>query len=170
MVWVGVTSELIIWPCVLYVSVTGKSYPELLSHWLLLKFDNVGLLDSVTLLSYGVPAHYVIDVQVCLNIQFSLGVRQHGPLIWPPRGLCLSVYDNQLWVFCKRTAEHNLEALCCMVRVWGLSYLQYHYTSNAVMGPSQHIWWQIQLCVDNDGNHTNQLDIRMLHGEWCDIC
>jgi hypothetical protein len=48
MMWAEVTSGLIIGPCIFDVSVTGESYLELLSHWLIPETDNVGLLNSIT--------------------------------------------------------------------------------------------------------------------------
>jgi hypothetical protein len=80
---------------------TGGSYLELLSHWLIPKFDNVSLLNSVILQSDGAPAHYALDMQTFLNIQFPLWIGQHGPLIWPSRSPSLTMCDNWLWSLVK---------------------------------------------------------------------
>jgi hypothetical protein len=51
--WAGVTREMIIGPYFIDMSVTGQSYLELLSHWLVPELDNVRLLSSNFGTSWG---------------------------------------------------------------------------------------------------------------------
>jgi hypothetical protein len=72
MMWAGVTSELIIRPYLFDVFVTGEIYLDLLSHWLILELDNVGLLNSVILQQDMPPDHYAADMHTVLISQFPL--------------------------------------------------------------------------------------------------
>jgi hypothetical protein len=51
--WAGVTREMIIGPYFIDMSVTGQSYLELLSHWLVPELYNVRLLNSNFGTSWG---------------------------------------------------------------------------------------------------------------------
>jgi hypothetical protein len=101
MMWAGVISELIIGPYYFDESVTGKSYVELLSYWLIPEHDNVGLLNSVILQQDGAPAHYAAEVRAFQSNQFPLWTGCHGPLIRPPRSTELTKCENWLWSFVK---------------------------------------------------------------------
>jgi hypothetical protein len=85
MMFAGVTSELIIESYFFEVSVTLESCLQLLSHYLIPEFDNVGLLNSVILQQDRAPAHYAADVCAFLNNQFPLWTEQRRPVFWPPR-------------------------------------------------------------------------------------
>jgi hypothetical protein len=82
------------------VSVTGESYLELLSHWLIPELDYVGLLTSVGLQHDGAPAHYAADMSFPEQ-PISTVTGRHGPLIWPPRSPDPTTCDNWLWSLVK---------------------------------------------------------------------
>jgi hypothetical protein len=80
---------------------TGKSYLELLSNWLIPELDNVGLLNSVILQQDRATAHYAAGVCAFLNNQFPLWIGQRGPFIWPSRSPDLMMCNSWLWSFVK---------------------------------------------------------------------
>jgi hypothetical protein len=65
--WADVISELIIGPYFFDVFVIDESYLELLSHWLIPEFDNVGLVNSVICQQNRTPVHHAAHTCAFLN-------------------------------------------------------------------------------------------------------
>jgi hypothetical protein len=135
--------------------VTGESYLELLSQWLIPEHDNVGLLYRVILQQDWVLAHYAADVHAFLNNQFPLWTGQHGSLILPPslpdhmQQLIVVFFKEQLSIICMHTVAELKGKIHCIFNTITTVMLQW---------ASQCTWQQMQLCVDNDGKHTDWLD------------
>lgn len=112
MAWTGIINETIIGPYFFEDNVTGDSYLEMLTDYLLPTLHANGFDSSKIIYMHdGAPPHIAIPVRQCLDDNFESWIgRGEGwnrLLPWPPRSPDLNMLDFFLW----GTLQHRVYLL-----------------------------------------------------------
>lgn len=159
MLWAGVTSTHVVGPYFFPAGgVNSDRYMDMLEHWLIPELYRLGIVIDAILQQDGAPAHFSISVREFLTTQFPLWIGRGGPLAWPPRSPDLTTCDNWLWSFVKEQVSskrlHSIDELKQAVRdAFG------QIKSIMLKRACRRTWRRIQLCKENDGIHTDTLDL-----------
>ena len=106
-VWCGISSVGIIGPYFFDGCVTGKSYFEMLQHFLIPRLAHYD--DDVMFQQDGAPPHFASVVRDFLDEKFpGRWIGRRGPIEWPARSPNLTPADFFLWgVLKEKVYSHN---------------------------------------------------------------
>lgn len=102
MAWAGILDTTIIGPFFFDANVSGETYEEMLTDYILPEIHRRGF-DSIEIcyMHDGAPAHITRDVRRCLDDNFhswiGRGEGERKLLAWPPRSPDLNMLDFFLW-------------------------------------------------------------------------
>lgn len=156
MAWAGILGNQIIGPFFFDAHVTGETYLEMLTDYILPEIHRRRLDSSqICYMHDGAPAHITADVRKCLDDNFASwigrGDGEEKLLAWPPRSPDLNMLDFFLW----GVLQH---------RVHKVQYDSIEEMSNAIVaeahGISQatlcrvqdHLVKRLRICIRENGH------------------
>lgn len=164
MIWAAVSSRHIIGPYFFDHSVNQNTYLRMLQDWFIPKLRELNIENNCYFQQDGAPPHYSLLVRDYLNKTF--GTRWIGrgsdilpaPMNWPPRSPDLSTCDNALWGFIKeQVAKRNYRTTDELKGAVLQAFTQ--ITQPMLRRMSHRTWRRIILCRDNNGVHTDRIDM-----------
>ena len=144
--------------------VNAKTYFKMLEDYLIPELRGRGLLNDMWLQRDGAPAHFALCVPNILNKHFLGRWIGHSssaspaPLAWPPRSPDLTTPDNALWGIIKdqvsaRRYYSNNDLRRAVENAFAT------ITPELLKRMYDKTWRRIQLCFENNGEHTDILDV-----------
>ena len=117
------------------------------------------MLNRVWLQQDGAPAHFALPVRALLNAEFPdrwIG-RRSNSFAWPPRSPDLTTPDNSLWGFIKgQVSGIRYETIDQLKHAIIAAFAS--VSRNSLQKMAQRTWRRMELCKNNEGQHTDPLD------------
>ena len=159
MIWAAMTSEHLIGPYFFDGNVNQESYANMIRKWFIPKLIELGIKDRVWLQQDGAPAHFALPVRALLNAEFPdrwIG-RGSNSFAWPPRSPDLTTPDNSLWGFIKgQVSGIRYETIDQLKHAIIAAFAS--VSRNSLQKMAQRTWRRMELCKNNEGQHTDPLD------------
>lgn len=159
MIWAALTSEHLIGPYFFDGNVNQESYANMIRNWFIPKLIELGIKDCVWLQQDGAPAHFALPVRALLNAEFPdrwIG-RGSNSFAWPPRSPDLTTPDNSLWGLIKgQVSGIRYETIDQLKHAIIAAFAS--VSRNSLKKMAQRTWRRMELCKNNEGQHTDPLD------------
>lgn len=160
-VWAGIYGEHLVGPYILPPRLTGESYLHFLETTFDAYLDELPLerLRRLWFMHDGAPAHSTREVTDWLNQHFPLQwIGRNGPVLWPARSPDFNSCDFFLWGYLKNlvyaTPVNSLEDLTARLHnAAGIIRAQ----PGKILRSQESLLRRVQLCLDNEGRHFEQL-------------
>ena len=140
----------------------------MIRKWFIPKLIELGIKDRVWLQQDGAPAHFALPVRALLNAEFPdrwIG-RGSNSFAWPPRSPDLTTPDNSLWGFIKgQVSGIRYETIDQLKHAIIAAFAS--VSRNSLQKMAQRTWRRMELCKNNEGQHTDPLDHKITLVVFC---
>ena len=156
-VWCGISSVGIIGPYFFDGCVNGKSYLEMLKHFLIPRLAAGHYDDDVMFQQDGAPPHFATAVREFLHEKFpGRWIGRRGPIEWPARSPDLTPADFYLWgvlkdkVYCRNPMTLDQLSLVISEQIQTIDV-------NLCRKVCRSVRDRMAMCIRNDGGHFEHL-------------
>lgn len=159
-VWCGIFRNKIVGPIFYDFNLTGVTYLEMIlpevENILVENFPDVQLQDMIWMQDGATP-HNVLPVKEHLNNVFQVWIGNNGTILWPPNSPDLSPMDSYFWGFLKDIIYNNNDCIQVMKDRIQLEINNLNVNNQAISDAIQNIIRRLELCIENNGGHFEQL-------------